>query len=234
MIAGLQDFQLQHVITAIGGLGTAAFGLVDAAKSAISGINRIGFRHIKQVVSDLTPEGGAAGIPVNALPRVNILETLEANWANGADLSTQKETAKSLIKMHLSVGNAAEVAAKTNTDPAQLSAIAASIASGTPLTPPLSDVYDLHNRIVVALLDEAYQISDQAYRNATRTLASLMAIGLALVGAWSLEGTDKLLWHRDLVVAVVVGLLATPLAPIAKDLATGLATAVNTMQIVKK
>ena len=34
MVNGLQDFQLGQVITAIGGLGTAAFGLVDAAKSA--------------------------------------------------------------------------------------------------------------------------------------------------------------------------------------------------------
>ena len=87
---------------------------------------------------------------------------------------------------------------------------------------------------MTALLDEAYQISDQVYRNSTRTLAAIVAIGLALVGSWSLEGTDKLFWHRDLITAVVVGLLATPLAPIAKDLSSALATAVNTMQIVKK
>ena len=37
--------------------------------------------------------------------------------------------------------------------------------------------------------------------------------------------------HRRL---VLVGLLATPLAPIAKDLATALATAANTLQLVKK
>jgi hypothetical protein len=34
--------------------------------------------------------------------------------------------------------------------------------------------------------------------------------------------------------AVLVGLLATPLAPIAKDLATALATAATTLQLVKK
>jgi hypothetical protein len=39
---------------------------------------------------------------------------------------------------------------------------------------------------------------------------------------------------RDVVLAVLVGLLATPLAPIAKDLSSALATAVNTMQVVKK
>jgi hypothetical protein len=34
--------------------------------------------------------------------------------------------------------------------------------------------------------------------------------------------------------AVLVGLLATPLAPIAKDISSALATAVNTMQLIKK
>jgi len=33
---------------------------------------------------------------------------------------------------------------------------------------------------------------------------------------------------------VLVGLLATPLAPVAKDLSSALATAVNAMQTVKK
>jgi hypothetical protein len=38
----------------------------------------------------------------------------------------------------------------------------------------------------------------------------------------------------DWPVSLLVGLLATPLAPIAKDFSTALATAVNTMQLVKK
>ena len=41
-------------------------------------------------------------------------------------------------------------------------------------------------------------------------------------------------WGTDLGESFLVGLLATPLAPIAKDLSTALATAVNTLQLVKK
>ena len=36
-----------QIITAIGGLGTAAFGLVDASKSAFPFINRIGLDHLQ-------------------------------------------------------------------------------------------------------------------------------------------------------------------------------------------
>jgi hypothetical protein len=35
-------------------------------------------------------------------------------------------------------------------------------------------------------------------------------------------------------IALIAGLLATPLAPIAKDISSALSTAVNTMQAIKK
>ncbi|MGA3372348.1 MAG: hypothetical protein ABSC48_11385 [Terracidiphilus sp.] len=234
MVTGLQDYQLGQVITAIGGLGTAAFGLVDAAKSAFSGINRIGLKHIHEVVSALTPEGAGAGGPVNALPQANILRTLEANWVNGTDIGSQKAIAKSLIKLHLSPSSAPAVAAKASVNPVVLTSVAANLETGTPLSQAESDAYSRFDLIVTALLDEAYQLSDQVYRNWTRTLAAIVAVLLAFAGAWSLVGTCHF-WHStDPLLALLVGLLATPLAPIAKDLSSALATAVNTMQLVKK
>jgi hypothetical protein len=233
MVNGLQDFQLGQVITAIGGLGTAAFGLVDAAKSAFSGINRVGLKHIHEVVSELAPEGANAGGPVNALPLANILDSLEANWVNGNDLASQKAIAKSLIKLHLSSANASTVAVKASVDPAVLTAVASNLETGTPLSQAESDTYSRFDLIVTALLDEAYQVSDQVYRNFTKTLAALLAVALAVAAGWSLEGAN-FRSPKEIALAVLVGLLATPLAPIAKDLSSALATAVNTMQLVKK
>ena len=233
MVNGLQDFQLGQVITAIGGLGTAAFGLVDAAKSAFSGINRVGLKHIHEVVSELAPEGASAGGPVNALPQANILESLEANWVNGNDLASQKAIAKSLIKLHLSSANASTVAVKASVDPAVLTAVASNLETGTPLSQAESDTYSRFDLIVTALLDEAYQVSDQVYRNFTKTLAALVAVALAIAAAWSLEGAN-FRSPKEISLAVLVGLLATPLAPIAKDLSSALASAVNTMQLIKK
>ena len=233
MVNGLQDFQLGQVITAIGGLGTAAFGLVDAAKSAFSGINRVGLKHIHEVVSELAPEGASAGGPVNALPQANILESLEANWVNGNDLASQKAIAKSLIKLHLSSANASTVAVKASVDPAVLTAVASNLETGPPLSQAESDTYSRFDLIVTALLDEAYQVSDQVYRNFTKTLAALVAVALAVAGGWSLDGAN--FWSpKEIALAVLVGLLATPLAPIAKDLSSALASAVNTMQLIKK
>jgi len=222
---GLQN--LPQIITAIGGLGTAAFGLVEATKVFGGGVNHIGFKGIRTAVTPLIPAGA------NALPPQKIIATLEANWFNGTDLGSQKAIAKSLIKLNLSAGNAPAVAAATGVDPAVLTAVATSIAAGTPLTPTQSDVYARFDLIATALLDEAYQRSDQVYRNATKAWAMLFSILLALAGGFVLHNGNP--WSlEDTVEILVVGFLATPLAPIAKDLSTALATAVNTLQLVKK
>ena len=84
---------LPRIVTAIGGLGTAAFGLVDSTKTFWGGVNRIGFKRIKTTVTDLTPGAAATG-----LTQDKIVDTLRANWYNGTDLNSQKSIAKSLIK----------------------------------------------------------------------------------------------------------------------------------------
>jgi hypothetical protein len=235
---------LPQAITAIGGLGTAAFGLLEAIKPVFPGINQMGFGRIRTTVLGLTPDEAGAGQPLNALPQANVLESLLANWVNGTDLGSQKSIAKSLIKLHLSAGNAASLAAKTNVDPALLTAVAQSMASSTVLTQQQSDAYARFDLIVTALLDEAYQHADQVYRNSTRGLAALIAMVLAFAGGLSLVGSagglsfgaswEAFWWKPDMFLSLLVGLLATPLAPIAKDLSSALATAVNTMQMVKK
>ncbi|MGA2207835.1 MAG: hypothetical protein ABSG10_13995 [Terracidiphilus sp.] len=230
--------QFTQIITAIGGLGTAAFGLLEAIKPVCPLINRIGFGGIRKTVSSLTPPEAGAKAPINALPSAKVLESLEANWVNGTDLASQKAIAKSLIKLHLSAGNAPALAAAANVDPTLLTASATSTTSGTALTQQQSDAYSRFDLIVTAMLDECYQRSDQVYRNWTRGLAAAIAVILAAVGGYTIESGNmaltSYLTSADFGRALLAGLLATPLAPIAKDISTALATAVNTMQLFKK
>jgi hypothetical protein len=222
---------LPQIITAIGGLGTAAFGLVDSTKVLGGGVNRIGFGRIASTVSNLTPGAAATG-----LTQSKIVDTLKANWYNGTDLTTQKAIAKSLIKVGLNPANAPALAAATGVDAGVLGAVAASISAGTPLSAAQSDVFARFDFVLTALLDEVYQHSDQTYTNGTRFFASLFAVILAFIGGWTLLGgsLDAYLHSNELWLALVAGILATPLAPIAKDVSSALATAVNTMQAIKK
>jgi hypothetical protein len=77
-------------------------------------------------------------------------------------------------------------------------------------------------------------MSDQVYRNWTRVLAGVIAVTVAVLGGWSLVTDHQYWFSQQMFQAMLVGLLATPLAPIAKDLSSALATAVNTLQAVKK
>jgi HAMP domain-containing protein len=217
---------LPQLITAIGALGTAAFGLVEASKVMLP-VNDIGFDRIANTVVALTP-GGAA----NALSQGHIIDTLRSNWINGTDLSSQKAIAKSLIKLNLSPTNAAALASETGVDAAVLTAVATCIATGEALTPAQNDVYGRFDLIVTALLDDTYQHSDDDYRNWTRAIAAFVAVLLAVAGGFVVFTNISPL--HIIARSVLVGLLATPLAPIAKDLSTALATAVNAMQAVKK
>jgi hypothetical protein len=221
---------LPDVITAIGGLGTASFGLVDSTKVLGGGVNRIGFSRISGAVHKLTP-----GAPAKGLTRESIVCTLKANWYNGTDLTSQKAIAKSLIKVCLNAGNAAEIATVTGVDPDILSQVAACIAGGVALSPAQTDVYARFDFILSAMLDEVYQRSDASYTTGTRVVASIFSLILAILAGWTLHGMATPYFPSgDLAIAAIAGVLATPLAPIAKDLSSALATAVNAMQVVKK
>lgn len=248
---------LPDIITAVGGLGTAAFGLVDSTKVFWGGVNRIGFGDITTAITKLTPKLAVG------LTQERILGTLRGNWYTGTALNDQKSIAKSLIKQGLNPQNAADLALLTGVDKDLLTSVAENIIANTALTPDESDAYSRFDFVLTAMLDEAYQNADQSYTNWTRVVASIFALALAVVGGAILHQNNlaqalanlhaaadahavaiaqaavnaaakAYLGSNDMWVALLAGLLATPLAPIAKDLSSALATAVNTLQTIKK
>ena len=234
MLLDMQELQLPQIISAIGGLGTAAFGVLDALKPVIPYINRIGYQRIRERVSALLPEGGEAGMLMNTLTRQEILEAVHGNWINGVDLKEQIDAAKTLVLQHLAEKNAPQVALFCNIDPVALTGIARNLACGTEPEGELKEVYRRFDQILTALLEEVYQKSDHDFRNGTRALAAVLSVLLAVTGG-ALLAHGKPYWTTcDFGLALLAGLLATPLAPIAKDLSTALATAVTTVSALKK
>lgn len=220
-------------ILAVGALGTAAFGLVDALK-AVPGVNNNGFHKIKGAVTALAPLATTQGVAANSLSQEKIIATLKANWGNGVDLGNQKSIAKSLLKLHLNPSNAASIASAAGVDPEVLQTVAAKIVSGTAMASAESDVYARFDLIVTAMLDQVYQDADCAFRHRMQVFAMIMAVALAVVGDVLWHGGLHQVGKLEFLEAVGVGLIATPLAPVAKDLATALQTAVNAMQAVRK
>jgi hypothetical protein len=227
-VVALPDLDLPKIILAIGGLGTAAYGVVDISKGFWGGVSNRGYGDIKKVVSQFIPESEGT----SALSLTSVLATLRANWLNGMALGDQKSVAKALIKLNLNVANASLMAKATGVDAGVLAKIAEKISNGTALTAEETDVYGRFDLLLTALLDQGYQRADQRYRNSAKLLAVPVAIALAWFGAWavtggSLSSTDE--WR-----AVLGGLLATPLAPIAKDVASAVQQGAKLAQAWKK
>jgi hypothetical protein len=228
----LSNLELSKVVLAIGSLGTAAYGVVDTSKAFWGGVSNRGFGDIRKVVSKFIPAPAKGDDGITALALPSALATLRANWLNGMALADQKSIAKALIKLNLMKDSAKGMADATGVDPTLLASVAEKLATGAALTPQETDVYGRFDLLLASLLDQGYQRGDQRYRNSAKLLAVPVAVGLALCGAWALDGSS----FRGLEVwkAVICGLLATPLAPVAKDLSSAIQAGAKVAQAWKK
>jgi len=229
MSAIYDSTHLGAAITAIGGLGTAAAGVVDLFKTLPGGgISHVGFAFIKgsiaPFVDDVAGQSSSGGTH-------RLLDTLHGNWINGTPLVDQKAIAKSLIKLRLTAENAEAFvkALGTDVDETKLAAVANKMNNGAKLEPEETNALGRFDLALTALLDDAYQHADQRYRNAAKLAATCVSVGLAVAGGVSLTGIGPELWQW-----LIAGLLATPLAPMAKDLASALAAGANVAQSLRK
>ena len=224
----ISNFPLTTVILAIGSLGTAAYGVVDVSKGFGGGISNRGFGDIRKVISRLIPAPAANTDDFSAISRTSVLATLRSNWLNGMALADQKSVTKALIKLNLTPASAKGMATATGVDGDLLASVAGKLATGAALTQQETDIYGRFDLLLSTLLDQAYQRGDQRYRNSAKLLAVPVAVALALAGGWALEGCK--FWSTDAWKAIVGGLLATPLAPIAKDLSSAIQEGAKVVQ----
>jgi hypothetical protein len=226
-----------NIIAAAGALGTAAYGLVDAFKAFGGGVSNAGFSYIRKA---LTPFLAGHGISF-AFGSADVFATLRANWLNGVSKADQKAIAKSLIRLSLTPEGAGQLAKASGVDAQSLKACAERIRDGGILLPQDINILGRFDAVVSAVLDEGYERADQQYRNTSKIAAGTVAIALAVVAGGIIfvtgaaaQSLGKYLGSTDLLIAILIGAVSTPLAPIAKDLSSSLAAAVKAVSAVKR
>jgi hypothetical protein len=175
----------------------------------------------------LIPDSGVESDEVSALALPSSLATLRANWMNGMALADQKSIAKALIKLNLTPASANRMAAVAGVDANDLGSVATKLSTGASLTQRETDVYGRFDLLLSSLLDQAYQRGDQRYRNSAKLAAVGVSVALAWWSTWFLYG------HVQFALATVAGILATPLAPVAKDLASAIQAGAKMAQLWK-
>jgi len=230
---GLQDFTTGTTAAAIGALGTASFAIVDALKTLpVIGVSNAGYAFIQRAIQAFF----AGQTRHNATGDVKIIfDTLHGNWINGRELDDQKSIAKSLIKLRLNSGTAEKFAAATGVDETILAAVGAKMSNNTPLDAPETNVLGRFDLALSAILDDAYQHADQRYRNWAKLAATCVAVLLAVLGRFAIDTSSatQFLETSDLGLALVAGLLAAPLAPVTKDMASALQAGVKVAQAIR-
>jgi uncharacterized membrane protein len=86
--------------------------------------------------------------------------------------------------------------------------------------------------VLSAALDAAYERGDQKYRNASKLLAMIVATIMGGVGGLIVFGIP--ISNANLALSLLVGVVATPLAPVAKDLVSSIQAAVGAVGTLKR
>jgi len=222
---GLDDFGA--ALAALSALATAAFGLLDSTKAFWGGVSNMGLHHIR---SALAPFGRTLTEGVGT----RWWGVVRANWLNGVAKAEQKAVVRSILKLGLTPATADELAQGCNVDAARLKTVAGKLAKGDELSDADLNLLGRVNAVLDAILDCAFERAEQQYRNVSRLLAGLLAVALAVVA--------QLIWAANaatmgappsLAVAVGVGLLAVPVAPVAKDVTSALSTAMRALKATR-
>lgn len=216
--------EILNGIAAAGALGTAAYGLVDASKAAWGGMSNPGFGFIRDAVQSLIGKATAGG---SVFGPTEIIATLRANWLNGVAKADQKAAAKALVRLMLKPETAQAMAIATGINSEHLQAAAQHIRDDADITPQDIKVLGAFDVVVSATLDLGYERGDQFYRNTAKVAACVCALALAAIGSHVIYGSVTL-------PALFIGIVATPLAPIAKDLSTSLSAAVKAVGSFKR
>lgn len=226
MAAGLTESlgEILNYIAVAGAIGTAAYGLVDSSKTAWGGISNLGFGHIRKAVLSII---GKATADDTVFGPTEIIETLRANWLNGVSKADQKAKAKALIRLMLTADTAEEMANATGVNATHLQIAAQRVRDDEDLMPQDLKVLGAFDVVVSATLDLGFERGDQVYRNAAKFAALCCAVGLAAFGSHVVFGAIR---PTD----ILLGIVATPLAPIAKDLSTSLSAAVKAVGTFKR
>jgi hypothetical protein len=202
------------IIIATGALGTAAFGIVEALKWT-----RLGEAGFTTILKMLGP----------------VIETLHV--AYGPDFKNllraqyrgnQRELIRLIrqgVRIGLTPGNAVPIAGFLGiVDAKKLGEAAEQVRKGTELESQLRNTLGRFELAVDARIDAALSLAQTKYVGTTRVVASLVALFIALAVGFHL-GSGYVFQ------ALLVGVAAVPLAPIAKDLVTALQSASKAIRV---
>ncbi|GJQ57583.1 MAG: hypothetical protein D8M57_19750 [Candidatus Scalindua sp. AMX11] len=200
---------LAQFTLAAGAVGTAAMGIAEGFKSVK--MRPIGFSKLEKSIN----WADAALIKAYGNERMMLLESLYRSNRSSGDLP---RILRQGVRIGLDEQNAVEMEnILLGADRNQLPAVAKKAAIGKELEQEEQNILGRFEVAADARIDAALSLAERAYINGIRLRAFIIALSLSLSAAFTIK-PDK----EGIVAGLIVGLVAVPLAPIAKDVADGI------------
>jgi len=200
------------MVAATGALGVAAMGIAEGLKSVK--FDPKGFRKLEDEVV-------WAKNALKASYGDNYRQTMVSLYRNGRRKGELPRVLRQAVRIGMNEATArtmAEVVGGVDAD--ELAAVATKVAHGDELNDKERNILGRFEVGADARIDAALALAERAYVNAMRFWASVIAIALSFAAAWIIKPDTN-----GYVTALFVGILAVPIAPIAKDLTKGLQSA---------
>ena len=240
-------------VAAVGSLGIAAFGVTEALGKAFAFTYRFGRGPTLHHWG--LPYVGLGAVRKMAYPLRRALECaygsefaeiIAAQYRANRSSGSAPDTIRQGVRLglpFLSLSAATDLIASVwHMSPALSQALARALQAPMMASPPVDgaagataaisdqDAGALAGRFASALdarIEAAFQLADERYETVAKTLAGLAALVLAATFKIGLQHVD-LSWP----LVIAIGLVAVPLAPVAKDLSTSLQSALTAFKSI--
>ena len=207
-----------ELVLAAGALGTAAFGIVEGLKW-IPVVGAAGFASMLRLLGEPLKDAllAAYGVQFERMLR--------------AQYRGDQENLAKVVRQGLRIGltpNNAEAIARTLAvvDAAKLKEAAAAVDTGAVLTPEQRNAIARFELAADARVDAALTLAQDHYTRLSKVLAGVVAVIIAVaVAYYAFEPRGSRVWW-----GLLIGIVAVPLAPIAKDVAGALKAATEALR----
>ncbi|QUD87949.1 hypothetical protein [Phenylobacterium montanum] len=253
----MQWDQLGAAVAGVGALGAAAFGVVESVGKAFAfsyrqgphkhlrhvGLAYVGLGSVRRMIGPLRP---ALKLAYGADYEEIVAQQYRAGRSDGPASDTirqgvrlglpflEQDAATALIAAvwDMPAASSGQLAAALKA-PAAAPAAGGGAAGAAAAAPAIDPAQALAGRFATALdarINAAFQVADEQYEASAKSWAAVVSVALAVgfnIGM-AKAGVTPLPWPID----ILAGLVAVPLAPVAKDLSTSLQNALTAFKSI--
>lgn len=215
----MNDLEISEIVTiilAIGALGTAAYGIVDGLK--LFGIGSIGFGKISSFLGPNLMKS------LESVYGKDCKQLLIAQYIKGRGQGDLVSTLRQGFKLGLPKLDLNQISNEfPEMDIEGLSGAADAVREGRDPEENEQIALARFDIVIDTKIEAAMALAESKYVNSIKLISAFVAVAISIFVSWKLSPLGDS--SSSIIYGVIIGLLAIPISPVAKDLAKAVTAA---------